>query len=224
MGSHFSRHFRMLELAKQAFDLGARCHVVKVITGLPRCELAKVFRGMPNLSANHGGMPRSPDWFVNDQNYVIKVHVAHFYAYFHHQYRRAIPPNEALIASYRRYVARYAHDPRLDFDRAYVLVSCVHGLWSRAEPTLEAARCADCGALHIGAVGLAMMRHHDCPFCKVSRDFERQIRMSAPLTHPVLRRLNSLTALNDTCRLPCATPPGAAPAPSAQAGRALSQK
>jgi hypothetical protein len=190
-----NRHFRLLEMAKQAFELGARCNVVETITGLSRGELSRTFQSVPQMHANHGGMPSSANWFLNDNNHVIGVHVAHFYAYFFHQFERGISPLEALIVAYQRYFSRYAYDPRLAFDRAFLLITCVHRLWTMSAPTLEAVRCTECRSLFIGALGSSVVLHHNCPLCKLSKEFEKNVRIRGPLTNPILAELMSLVEI-----------------------------
>lgn len=182
-----SQRFRLLELAKQAFELGARTPVVQTITGLSRAELVRVFHSLPQMHSNPGRTPNSRDWIFR-ANLIVAVHIARFYAVFNYLQKSGIAPAEALVAAYRRYLQHMGHDVRLTFDRAFTLVTLVTGLWTDEEPALEPVICGVCESLYIGTIG-QQPDSHKCPLCQVTKAFDRNARIRAPLTHPMIREV-----------------------------------
>lgn len=180
--------FERLTLASKALLLNARVKVVVHITGLTRRELEKVFYDCPQFHVNPGRYPASSEWFVA-ASLIVAFHTAIFYSIFQAIVARDIPPGDALVAAYQKYQARFGHDLRIDFDRAFLLISFVDGHWTKDAPTLEAVDCRDCHGLYIGAVGEGQVRHSSCPLCKVASTFERSRRISIALAHPGLQAL-----------------------------------
>lgn len=169
-----NRRIRQLVFAEEAFLYGARRNVVAKITGLGRREISSVWPDESPLRRNPGCMPSSADWFVGKRSNMNGVQAVHFHAYLFHQIRRGIDPLEALIVAFRLYSKKYIGREMMDFDRAYVLATMTHGFWTKEKPSLEAARCANCGALHIGHLGLGNTGRHGCPICKACTIAERK--------------------------------------------------
>lgn len=180
--------FERLELANKALLLNARVRVIEQLTGLTRRELEKVFYDRPQFHANPGRNAGSVEWFLS-ANLIVAFHIASFYAIFRAILARGIAPGDALVTAYQKYLARFGHDVRLEFDRAFLLVSMVDGHWTKEAPLLEAIECNDCHALYIGALGDGKRRRGTCPLCKAARTFGRSSRVSTALTHPALRDL-----------------------------------
>jgi hypothetical protein len=160
-------HFRRLAIARDALDLGARRSVVQQITGLSETELRRVFGACPALTANRGGRPSSVEKLFQGRE--IHLHASDFYNGFHHLLHRGVLPDEAMVVSYRRYRARHAGDVRLDFDRAFTVVTAVCRLWTTAAPALKPLRCVVCGALYLAPVGANPNDERPCTYCKVAR-------------------------------------------------------
>jgi hypothetical protein len=180
--------FDRLALASRAFELSARAQVVEAITGVSRRELEKIFYDLPALHENSGRMPDSPEWFLS-ANVVVAFHLAAFYSFFRAATARGIAPPDALITAYRKYLSRFGHDVRVDFNRAFLLVSMVEGLWRKETPALEAIQCPKCHGLYIGALGDGARQQQACPLCKVAKTFPTTTRVSGPLKHPALADL-----------------------------------
>jgi len=164
-----NRRLRQLRFAEEAFAQGARGKVVEKITGLTRTEISRVFTDEAQLHSNTGRMPSSIDWFVAKRNNLASVHASHFYSYFWHQIDRGIDALEALIVAFRLYSKKCISSEKMDFDRAFFLVTAIHGFWVQERPLLETARCADCESLHIGYLGLRNTGRRNCPICKACR-------------------------------------------------------
>ena len=74
MPHHTYQHFRRLDIAREALDLGARRSVVQQITGISEGELRRVFGTCPALTTNWGGRPSSVDkLFQGRQMHLIDV-------------------------------------------------------------------------------------------------------------------------------------------------------
>jgi hypothetical protein len=173
-----NRRLRQLKFAEEAFAQGARCKVVEKITGLTRTEISRVFTDEAQLHTNTGRMPSSIDWFVAKRNNLAGVHASHFYSYFWHQIDRGIDALEALIVAFRLYSKKCISSEKMDFDRAFLLVTVTHGFWIQKKPSLEAARCADCESLHIGYLGLRNTGRRNCSICKARRADKRNAKGS----------------------------------------------
>lgn len=180
--------FQRVDLANRALLLNARVNVIEQISGLTRRELEKVFYDRPQFRVNSGKNPASEEWFLS-ANIIVSFHLATFYSMFRAIESRGISPSEALVASYQKYLARFAHDIRIDFDRAFLLVSFVDGYWTKKGPLLQMVECNDCRGSYIGALGENDMSRHPCPLCKVANTFERNARVSVALTQPILRNI-----------------------------------
>lgn len=170
-------HFRRLDIAREALDLGARRSVVERITGLGETELRRVFGACPALTTNHGGRPSSVDKLFHGRE--LHLHASDFYNGFHHLFHRGVPPDESIVVAYRRYQDRHSGTGRLGFDRAFTVVTSVCRLWTTAEPTLKPMRCRHCGALSLAPVGSSSFDETPCTYCKVARRLQRseQLRL-----------------------------------------------
>jgi hypothetical protein len=175
MSQHVHPHFRRLDIAREALDLGARRSVVQQITGISEAELRRVFGTCPALTTNHGGRPSSVDKLFQGRE--IHLHASDFYNGFHHLFHRGVPPDEALVVSYRRYQGRHCGDVRLGFDRAFTVVTSVCRLWTTAAPTLKPIRCNHCGALFLAPIGASAADQTPCTYCKTARRLNRHERL-----------------------------------------------
>jgi len=172
MPQHIHPHFRQLDIAREALDLGARRSVVQQITGISEQELRRVFGNCPALTTNHGGRPSSIDKLLRVRE--LHIQASDFYNGFHHVFHRGVPPDEALLVSYRRYKGRHGDDVRLSFDRAFSVVTSVFRLWSTAAPTLKPFRCHQCGALYLAPVWASASDPSPCAYCHFTRWFSRR--------------------------------------------------
>jgi hypothetical protein len=174
MPHHTYQHFRRLDIAREALDLGARRSVVQQITGLSEAELRRVFGACPALTTNRGGRPSSVDKLFQGRE--IHLHASDFYNGFHHLFHRGVPPDEAMVVAYRRYQGRHSGDVRLGFDRAFSVVTAVCRLWTLAAPSLKPLRCNACGALFLAPIGASALDETPCTYCKVARRLGRHGR------------------------------------------------
>jgi hypothetical protein len=175
MPHHTHQHFRRLDIAREALDLGARRSVVQQITGLSEGELRRVFGACPSLTTNWGGRPSSVDKLFQGRQ--MHLHASDFYNGFHHLFHRGVPPDEAMVVAYRHYQGRHAGDARLGFDRAFSVVTSVCRLWTTAAPSLKPVRCNACGALFLAPIGASEHDETPCTYCKVARRLARHDRV-----------------------------------------------
>jgi hypothetical protein len=177
-----NRGLRQFVLAEEAFAQGARCKVVQKITALAPTDIKRLFTDEAKLHSNTGNMPSSIDWFVGKRSNMAGVQASHFYSYFWHQIDRGIDALEALIVAYRLYSRKCFDNEKMDFDRAFFLITATHGFWAKKkQPSLEAARCSDCESLHIGHLGLRYTARQHCPICKARRVAMRSSNSSVPV-------------------------------------------
>ena len=176
MPNHVHHHFRSLDIAREALDLGARRTVVQQITGLCEGELRRVFGACPSLTTNWGGRPSSVEKLVQGRQ--MHLHASDFYNGFHHLLNRGVPPDEAMVVAYRHYKARHPGDARLGFDRAFSVVTSVCRLWTSAAPSLKPLRCRTCGARYLAPIGASAHDETPCTYCRVARRFARDGRTS----------------------------------------------
>lgn len=174
MAAHEHHHFRRLDIAREALDLGARRSVVQQLTGISETELRRVFGACPALTANSGGRPSSIDKLFHGRQ--VHLHASDFYNGFHHLFHRGAPPDEAMLVAYRRYQDRHAGSVRLGFDRAFWIVTLVCQLWTTTRPSLTPLRCNACGALHLAPVGTSAANGTPCTYCTVDRRLRRRER------------------------------------------------
>jgi phage FluMu protein Com len=176
MPNHVHHHFRSLDIAREALDLGARRTVVQQITGLCEGELRRVFGACPSLTTNWGGRPSSVEKLVQGRQ--LHMHASDFYNGFHHLLSRGVPPDEAMVVAYRHYKDRHPGDARLGFDRAFSVVTSVCRLWTSAAPSLKPLRCRTCGARYLAPIGASAHDETPCTYCRVARRVARDGRAS----------------------------------------------
>jgi hypothetical protein len=177
MSQHTHHHFRRLDIAREALDLGARRSVVQQITGISEAELRRVFGACPALTTNRGGRPSSVDKLFQGRE--IHLHASDFYNGFHHVFHRGVPPDESMVVAYRRYLGRHSGDVRLGFDRAFSVVTSVCRLWTSTAPLLKPVRCNTCDALFLAPVGASAADETPCTYCKVARRLNRRERVGS---------------------------------------------
>lgn len=185
MPHHTHQHFRRLDIAREALDLGARRSVVQQITGLSEGELRRVFGACPSLTTNWGGRPSSVDKLFQGRQ--MHLHASDFYNGFHHLFHRGVLPDEAMVVAYRHYQGRHAGDARLVFDRAFSVVTSVCRLWTTAAPSLKPVRCHACGALFLAPIGATEHDETPCTYCKVARRLARHDRVPHDDVQPQVR-------------------------------------
>lgn len=185
MANHVHHHFRSLDIAREALDLGARRTVVQQLTGLCEGELRRVFGACPALTTNCGGRPSSIEKLVAGRT--MHLHASDFYNGFHHLLNRGVPPDEAMVVAYRHYKERHPGDARLGFDRAFSVVTSVCRLWTSAAPSLMPLRCRTCGARYLALVGASAHDERPCTYCRMAKRYARAERTSGneqPVDHP----------------------------------------
>jgi hypothetical protein len=161
------QHFRRLDIAREALDLGARRSVVQQMTGISEGELRRVFGDCPALTTNWGGRPTSVEKLFQGRR--LHLHASDFYNGFHHLLHRGVLPDEAMVVAYRHYQHRHAGDERLVFDRAFTVVTSVCRLWTTAAPSLKPMRCGACGALFLAPIGASERDETPCTYCKAAK-------------------------------------------------------
>jgi len=175
MANHTHQHFRRLDIAREALDLGARRSVVQLITGISERELRHVFGACPSLTANCGGRPSSVDKLFHGRQ--LHLHACDFYNSFHHIFHRGVAPDEAMVVAYRHYQRRHPDDARLGFDRAFSIVTSVCRLWTAAAPSLKPVRCRTCGARFLTLIGASEHDDTPCTYCRLAKRLSRHGRV-----------------------------------------------
>jgi flagellar transcriptional activator FlhC len=169
--SQHTHHFRSLDIARAALELGARRSVIRQFTGLSESELHRVFGTSPALTMHRGGRPSSVEKLFHRRE--THLHASDFYNGFHHLLHRGVAPDEALVVAYRHYQARHRHDARLDFDRAFSVVTAVCRLWTTAPPSLTTMRCGTCHAQFLAALDALPSQKSRCTYCKADEGFKK---------------------------------------------------
>ncbi|CAG1018620.1 hypothetical protein BURC_03418 [Burkholderiaceae bacterium] len=200
MAAHQHHHFRRLDIAREALDLGARRTVVQQLTGITEKELRRVFGACPALTANTGCRPSSIDKLFHGRQ--MHLHASDFYNGFHHLFHRGASPDEAMVVAYRRYQDRHAGSVRLGFDRAFWVVMSVCQLWTNTRPTLTPLRCSTCGALHLAPVGAKAAKGMPCTYCRLDRRSTRRQRRSHADVPPQAGRSTPLRQADGACAEP----------------------
>jgi AraC-like DNA-binding protein len=170
-------HIRALQLARECIALGARLGTVADVTGLSQATLRTHFYRRDR--ATNGRRPESSDW-VFDGNLCLRAEGAEFANIFTALLeRQRCEPADALVAAYRLFVERSAHRSELTFDKAFLLVSDLCGVWKRTEPSLAMHRCPRCLARYIAAVGAPPPITKGCVFCILVQRLPRDPRVQA---------------------------------------------
>jgi len=173
MSQHIHHHFWRLDIAREALDLGARRSVIQRMTGISEIELRRVFGQCPALTANRGGRPRSVEKIFQVRQ--IHLHASDFYNTFHHLLQRGVPPAESMVVGYRLYLRRHSGEVRLDFDRAFSLVTSACRLWTTDEPSLKSIRCRQCGAQCLAPIGAIATDETPCTYCRAASRLKRLV-------------------------------------------------
>jgi hypothetical protein len=178
----------MLRLSREAFALGARPAIVMRLTGITEAEIARVFISAKEARASIGGAPTSPAWAT--RRTLNNLHLVYFYQRFTLLRARGNRSPESFIAAYAFYRARFAHAPRLSFDRAFYLVGQIDGTWAKARPQLEALACRSCGCLQIRLIGENPLA--PCALCDLERHYRDGGKIRQALSAPLFELLDDL--------------------------------
>ncbi len=158
--------FDRVEIARQAYDLGARNSLVEVLTGISLPDLRRALGHHPSMSTKPSGMPFSLDTIVFHSRQT-HLHASDYFNGVYHLLLRGIAPADALLQAFRLYLDRHPGQTLIDFNRAFLVVRGVTGLWSTSPPELTAARCERCRALSLAPLGSRRIAGDDCSFCKL---------------------------------------------------------
>lgn len=173
--SHAERHIHALALAKECVALGARIRTVGYVTGLPHGQLTHLFFAGRTL-AQRGRAPDSPEWY-HSANLLNRTEASIFISIYRRIRELGFGPTEALVSGYRHYLSVCRNRPRINFDRAFDLVSHMDGLWTVRTSSFSLVTCPLCTSQYVTAVSAHPVTNHECPFCKLVKRYRRDPRL-----------------------------------------------
>lgn len=170
-------HIRALQLARECISLGARLGTVADVTGLSQTTLRTYFYRKERASI--GRRPESSDWLFNG-NVCLRAEGSEFANIFTALTElQRCEPADALVAAYRLFVERSAYRSTLTFDKAFVLVSALCGVWKHTQPSLAMHRCPRCLARYVAGIGAPPPMANGCIFCVLLHRMPRDPRIQA---------------------------------------------
>jgi len=163
-------------LIRDCIALGARSTTIMFMTGLTK---RRVLRYLTDPASRcRGNLPYRPDEWLFDGVLQERLHAAVLIARYRRIVRHGYGPAEALISAYRHCLAQYGSaknaEPddgpehvgfRLNFDRAFGLVSHLEGRWVAKAPTIGVIRCSECSSEYVHPTAKAGPTGR-CPSCE----------------------------------------------------------
>lgn len=174
---HAQRHIRVLALATECAELGARIRTIQLLTGLSASQLQHLFRH-PLSGPRRGRHPDSTEWY-HTANLLCRTEASIVVVLYRRLAARGIDPPKALIGAYRHYIAGCKATPRITFDRAFDLVAHTTGRWFVTGRSFSVFTCPECKSEYLTSLSLAPMTNHDCPFCKLLKRYAKDSRIQA---------------------------------------------
>ncbi len=180
MSIRSERQIRLLRLAQECSELGARSRTIHCITGLPTRELQRLFFADARF-ARRGRAPDSPEWY-HGANLLHRAEASIFVSIYRRLRSGDFAAADSLVAAYRHYQSLCQPPYRISFDRAFDLASHVDGIWATGTIALSVVPCAACGSEHLAAVGSIASTCEHCPFCRLLQRYrcDRRLQTSFP--------------------------------------------
>lgn len=171
------RQLQALRLARDCANLGARVRTLVHLTGLPAPEL-RTLLSSSHRSPARGRAPDSPEWY-HRANLLDRAEASIAMALYRRLRRAGFGATEALPAAYRHYGSTCEAPHRISFDRAFDLASHIDGIWIAREPAFDLVNCPACHSGFLASYGSTATTDESCPFCKLIRRFEADVRVQA---------------------------------------------
>lgn len=171
------RQLQALRLARDCADLGARVRTLVHMTGLPAHELRSLLSSSLRPPAR-GRAPDSPEWY-HRANLLDRAEASIATSLYQRLRRNGFGATDALPAAYRHYRCVCEHPHRISFDRAFDLAAHTDGIWIAREPAFDLVNCPSCRSHYLAAYGSTATTDESCPFCKLIRRFEADLRIQA---------------------------------------------
>lgn len=180
MSTRSERQIRLLRLAQECSELGARSRTIHLVTGMPIRELQRLFFADARF-ARRGRAPDSPEWY-HGANLLHRAEASIFVSNYRRLRSGGFTAAESLVAAYRHYQSLCQAPHRISFDRAFDLASHVDGIWAAGAVALSLVPCAACGSEHLAAVGPFASTCEHCPFCRLLQRYpgDRRLQASFP--------------------------------------------
>jgi hypothetical protein len=174
---HADRRIRTFKVAKDCAELGATFRTICSITGLARREVIDLFRA-DGATLLGGRPPISSEWY-HTANLLNRIEASIVISIYRRIRDLGFEPAEALVAAYRHYQAACRQHPRINFDRAFHMVSHVDGVWLAKSGNLSLLLCKACSSQYVAATSAKVMSAQDCPFCKLLARFPLEARIQS---------------------------------------------
>jgi hypothetical protein len=171
------RQLKALRLARDCADLGARVRTLVHLTGLPPPELRSLLSSSLRPPAR-GRAPDSPEWY-HRANLLDRAEASITMSLYRRLRHTGFGATDALPAAYRHYRCICVHPHRISFDRAFDLAAHTDGIWIAREPAFDLVNCPSCHSHYLAAYGSTATTNESCPFCKLIRRFEADVRVQA---------------------------------------------
>lgn len=180
MSIRSERQIRLLRLAQDCSELGARSRTIHCITGLSPRELQRLFFADARF-ARRGRAPDSPEWY-HGANLLHRAEASIFVSIYRRLRSGGFAAAESLLAAYRHYQSLCQPPYRISFDRAFDVTSHVDGIWAADTIALSVVPCAVCGSEHLASVGTIASTREHCPFCRLLQRYpcDRRLQTSFP--------------------------------------------
>jgi len=183
MPTRADRHLRIVRLAKDCAELGARVRTIHSMTGLPPREIQRLFFADPH-AIPRGRPPDSPEWY-HSANLLFRTDASIFATTYRRLRQAGFGPDDALVGAYRHYRTVCQAPHRISFDRAFDLASHTDGIWIAKSPSFSVVTCPSCASEFLTALG-TVPRSDACPFCKLVQRYgnDPRVQTSFPV-HPL---------------------------------------
>lgn len=194
MPTRADRHLRIVRLAKDCAELGARVRTIHSMTGLPPREIQRLFFADPQ-AIPRGRPPDSPEWY-HSANLLFRTDASILATTYRRLRLAGFGPDDALVGAYRHYRTVCQAPHRISFDRAFDLASHTDGIWIAKSPSFSVVTCPSCASEFLATLG-TVPRSEPCPFCKLVQRYGNDPRVQTsfpvhPLPYPAVFQLETM--------------------------------
>lgn len=169
------RKLRALKLGKECKGLGASARTICYVTALSRKEVVREFFDASDRPKS-GKPPASSEWLYK-VNLFGHIEASVLVAMFGRLRDLGIADEEALVTAFKEYRARFGVNARIDFNRAFDIVSHCWGAWLELPADLALYTCCVCHSQYVAALGDSGGGERNCPFCKVLTRWAKEERV-----------------------------------------------
>lgn len=194
MPTRADRHLRIVRLAKDCAELGARVRTIHSMTGLPPREIQRLFFVDPQ-AIPRGRPPDSPEWY-HSANLLFRTDASIVATTYRRLRQAGFGAEDALVGAYRHYRMVCQAPHRISFDRAFDLASHTDGIWIAKSPSFSVVTCPSCASEFLATLG-TVPRSDACPFCKLVQRYGNDPRVQTsfpvhPLPYPAAFQLEMM--------------------------------